>query len=182
MKEKQKEFLTLYESVHDSFARYCHAKAYGIMEPEDLISESVLKALESFDKLRNKKAFLSFMFTIAKNIVNNKYRRAKFSGSYKEEHAHSIPDEGIDADTRLDVQILYQALDELPEKQKEALILFEISGFAIKEIAEIQKSGESAVKQRLKRGRAKLAEILKSDQLEKEPVGTRSTVLMSIFL
>ena len=48
----------------------------------------------------------------------------------------------------------------LPEEQKEAVILFEISGFSIKEICEIQQAGESAVKQRLKRGRQKLTEIL----------------------
>ncbi len=77
MKDAQEEFLDLYKSIHESFARFCHARAYGLMEPEDLISESILKALESFSQLRNKEAFLSFMFTIAKNIVNGKHRRKK---------------------------------------------------------------------------------------------------------
>ncbi len=100
MKDTQKEFLELYQSIHESFARFCHARAYGLMDPEDLISESVLRALESFDKLRNKEAFLCFMFTIAKNIVNSKHRRVKFTGSYNEDHACLIPEEGMDAETR----------------------------------------------------------------------------------
>lgn len=182
MKNTQKEFLELYQSVHESFARFCHARCYGVMPPEDLISESVLKALENFDKLRDKKTFLSFMFSIAKNIVNSKHRRAKFKGSYNEAVVNNIPDEGIDAETRYDITVLYQALNQLPSNQKEAIILFEISGFSIKEIAEIQNSGESAVKQRLKRGRENLAKELKSDQLIQETIGTRSTVLMSVFL
>lgn len=182
MTDQQQEFLGLYEAIHKSFARFCHARAYGLMEPEDLIAESVLKALEHFDKLKDKKTFLSFMFSIARNIVNNKYRREKFRGKYNENYAHSIPDKGIDAETRYDVEILYQMLNELPAKQKEAIILFEISGFSIKEVAEIQNSKESAVKQRLKRGRENLANKFKSDQLKHESVDTRSSILMSVFL
>ncbi|MFO0496195.1 MAG: RNA polymerase sigma factor [Flavobacteriia bacterium] len=51
----------------------------------------------------------------------------------------------------------------LPVVQKESLILFEIAGFNIREIAEIQQASESAVKQRLKRGRQKLTEILHNE-------------------
>jgi len=182
MKEVQEEFLTLYQSIHESFARFCHARAYGLMDPEDLISESVLRALENFDKLRNKEAFLSFMFSIAKNIVNSKHRRVKFKGNYNENYVNTIPDEGIDAEARYDVVILYEALNKLPKQQKEALILFEISGFSINEVAEIQNSGVSAVKQRLKRGRENLAKQFKSDQLKQETIGTRSSILMSMFL
>jgi RNA polymerase sigma-70 factor (ECF subfamily) len=182
MKDTQEEFLDLYKSIHESFARFCHARAYGLMDPEDLISESVLKALESFNQLRNKEAFLSFMFSIAKNIVNGKHRRQKFKGTYNEAHAHMIPDEGIDVEMKYDVAVLYEALNKLSKKEKEAIVLFEISGFSIKEVADIQNSGESAVKQRLKRGRENLAKQFKSDQLKQETVGTRSSILMSMFL
>jgi RNA polymerase sigma-70 factor (ECF subfamily) len=58
------------------------------------------------------------------------------------------------------VHFLHVALAQLVDEQREAIILFEISGFSIKEIVEIQASSESAVKQRLKRGREKLVEIL----------------------
>lgn len=181
MNEYQSQFLSLYEPVHESFARFCHAKAYGLMEAEDLISESVLCALESFKKLKNDDAFLSFLFSTATNILNKKNRRLKFKAEYHDADAFVLKDEGIDAETRLDVAILYDALNELPSAQKEALILFEISGFSIKEVAAIQNAKLSAVKQRLKRGREALANILKSDQLRSESVNKRSQVLMTIF-
>lgn len=182
MKQNKQTFLALYEPIHESFSRFCHAKAYGVMEAEDLISDSILMALEHLDKLKNEEAFLSFMFSIAKNIVGKKYRRQKFRGLFNEEAVNKIEDEHLDAETRLDIEVLYNALNQLPEKQKEALVLFEISGFSIKEIASIQKSGASAVKQRLKRGREKLAILFKSDQLKYESVDTRSSILMSVFL
>jgi RNA polymerase sigma-70 factor (ECF subfamily) len=66
----------------------------------------------------------------------------------------------------MDIHFLYLALQQLPEEQRECIILFEISGFSIKEIAQTQQAGESAVKQRLKRGREKLIEILHARPLE----------------
>ncbi len=50
----------------------------------------------------------------------------------------------------------------LPEKQREALALFEISGLSIEEVREIQGGSLSAVKMRLVRGREQLALLLRS--------------------
>ena len=182
MNNYQEQFLKLYEPQHESFARFCHARAYGLMEAEDLISESVLVALEKFETLRDKEAFLSFLFSIASNILKKKNRRLKFKGDYHENQVRFIVDESIDAATRIDVSVLYDAIGELPKAQKEAIILFEISGFSINEIAKIQSSKVSAVKQRLKRGRENLAKAFKSDQLRGESIDSRSSILMSVFL
>lgn len=43
---------------------------------------------------------------------------------------------------------------------KESIVLFEITGFSIKEIVEIQDDSVSSVKQRLRRGRERLEKIL----------------------
>jgi DNA-directed RNA polymerase specialized sigma24 family protein len=40
---------------------------------------------------------------------------------------------------QFEIELLYQFLTKLPELQKEAIILFEITDFSIKEIMEIQK-------------------------------------------
>ena len=57
--------------------------------------------------------------------------------------------------------MLHQALATLSPKQRAALLLFEIGGFSIEEIATIQKAKSiSAVKSRLSRTRQKLREAL----------------------
>ena len=43
---------------------------------------------------------------------------------------------------------------------KESIVLFEITGFSIKEIVKIQDNSVSSVKQRLRRGRERLKQIL----------------------
>lgn len=162
--QSKQEFIELYKDAHEPLSRFCMAKSYGVMDAKDLLSETVLAAMEGFDKLRNKKAFLSYLFTIASNKVNATLRRRKFSGAYDEQQALAQMDNNGASDARFDISILYEALNELPESQKEAVILFEISGFSIKEIMEIQNSGESAVKQRIRRGREKLALLFSEDR------------------
>ena len=162
--------------------RYCSAKSYGVMDASDLASETILRALESFDKLNNEEAFLSFLFSIANNIIKNELRREKFKAPFSKKNTSTVLSQEINAETRLDIKILYNALNQLTEKQKEALILFEVSGFKIKEIMKIQTSTEPAVKQRLKRGRENLAKILGVKELQNKTLDSKSTMLTSIFL
>jgi RNA polymerase sigma-70 factor, ECF subfamily len=179
--EKQIEFMKLYEPVHNSFVRFCAAKAYGVMETGDLVNETILNAFADFEKLKEKKAFLSYLFSIACNVVNNTLRKKKVV-SYTNEFDCQIEDKTQPVyETKSEIELLYKALNKLPDAQKEALILFEISGFSIKEISEIQKAGISSVKQRLKRGREKLSEILCCPKISSENVLKRSPVLMNMF-
>ncbi len=158
--EKQVAFMELYEPIHDRFVRFCQTRMHNSDETQDLINETILRAYENFEKLRNKDAFLHYLFGIATRIRYNQYRREKFKGAYQEEKHMYIPDMHSRPDEKADIYFLYKALEQLPEKQKEAIILFEISGFSIKEIQVIQDSKASAVKARLSRGRKKLTKIL----------------------
>jgi RNA polymerase sigma factor (sigma-70 family) len=57
-------------------------------------------------------------------------------------------------------RFLLKALDELPENQRKALLLQVVSGFSIREIAEIQRVSEGAVKTRISRARSGLRDLL----------------------
>ena len=83
-------------------------------------------------------------------------------------------DLGASTDTSTDVYFLHQALAQLSDEQRESIILFEISGFSIKEISKIQETSESSVKQRLRRGRIRLKEILTFVALPNEDNETSS--------
>jgi RNA polymerase sigma-70 factor (ECF subfamily) len=157
---KQNEFLALYEPIHDRFERFCRARVYGDLDFRDVINESLLIAYSKFESLTSPKSFLSFLFGIAVRVIGNQLQKKetkRFNGNeqYIEQKDHvSSPAE------QADVHFLFQALAELVDEQREAIILFELSGFSIKEIAAVQNASEAAVKQRLKRGREKLTELL----------------------
>lgn len=170
---KQQAFLALYEPVHAPFARFCQARVFHSSDAKDLVSETVLQAYEHFDSLRHKEAFLHFLFGIASRILKNKSRRRKFWGIFQSAEAEEKHHDSQNAEVSADVQLLYGALAKLPQEQREAVILFEISGFSLKEVQDIQGCSLSAVKSRVVRGKRRLARLLNDQEtlrvLESEP-------------
>ena len=162
------EFLQHYQPVHNSFARYCSSHAYGIMEADDLVQESVLSTMKAFHSVRDKSKLLSFMIAVANNIIRNTLRRKKFNMQLSEKHLMNIESRVPDPDMRLDIHYLYKALNKLPVQDKEAVILFEISGFSMVEIAEIQHASEGATRVRIHRARNRLRELLTTEGVTME--------------
>ncbi len=157
---KQHEFMNAYEACHDRFLRYCSSLAYGKMDVQDLVQDVLLSAFEKFDQVQNKEQLLHYLIRAARNRSISLWRKRRIQVEITENHHERLKSQGVSAETILDINILYTNLDKLPAKQKEAVILFEISGFSMKEIAVIQKSTEGAVKTKVSRGRSKLTELL----------------------
>lgn len=170
-----------YEEIHTGFVKYCKAKSYGIMEYEDLVNETITRAFEGYDKLKEKDAFPGYIYGITKNILKNELRKRTSINKYEIYRIDRNITTENHAEQKFEIEILYKALGHLSEDQKEAIILFEISGYSIKDIAKVQDTGESAVKQRLKRGREKLSEVLSISEISSEKVKKRSVVLISLF-
>ncbi len=162
--EKQIAFLELFKPVEQNLYRYARAMADSYEEAKDLSADTVLSAYEGFESLKHKEAFLSYLFTIASRIAKKKRWRKKFFGVYNEVEALQMPDNSQNADRNIDIELLYKAMGQLPAKQKEALVLFEISGFSLKEIQEMQGGSLSAVKSRISRGREKLTQLLQENK------------------
>jgi RNA polymerase sigma-70 factor (ECF subfamily) len=165
-KEKQKYFLKLYEPIHDRFERFCRARVFGKMDHQDLINETLLIAFQKLSSLRSEKYFLSFLIGISVRILSNNHKKKK-EEAWPIHQGFDVEDQNADTSRNAEVYLLYQAIGLLPEDQKECLILFEISGFSIKEIMQIQDVSESAVKQRLRRARLKLLELLTNSKDQK---------------
>lgn len=169
-RSKQKKFLKLYEPVHDRFEKFCRARAYGDMPYDDLINETLLVAYTRMSEIRNKEAFLSFLIGISTRILSNSNRKKKAEVVDDEFILTNYADPKAQMEQQYNVELLHRSLAQIPKEQRETLILFEITGFSIKEITQIQDSGESAVKQRLARGRKALAEIVKNELAYNEEV------------
>ena len=157
---KQQQFMELYKACHEPFMRYCSALAYGKMDTEDLVQDVLLSAYTHFEKLRKPEDFLHYLIRAARNRSVSNWRKGKKRIQLTEKYAKRLSDKGVSPDKLLEIDFLYKALDCLPRKQKEALILFEVSGFSLKEIAEMQKSTPGAIKTQLSRGRKRLRKLL----------------------
>lgn len=160
---KQVAFLKAYQVCHEPFLRYCSAMAHGKMDTEDLVQDVLLSAYRHFDKIEKKGQLLHYLLRSARNRSISKWRKQKYKAELVEQYSERLKSQEVSAEMLLDIQLLYRMLDKLPEKQKDAIILFEISGFSMKEIAVIQGSTAGAVKTKISRGRKRLKLLLQDN-------------------
>ena len=138
------------------------------MPYEDLMNETLLIAYQKIDDLERRGAFLAFLIGISLRLLANHRRKQRTRPASDSPLLlnYADPDDRISRDQ--DVAFLHQALAMLPAQQREALILFEITGFQVKEIAALHNCSAAAVRQRLVRGRKALAAIIQHQLKVKE--------------
>lgn len=152
--------MELLKPVQPNLERFVFAMTRDAETARDITAETILVAFERFETLRNPQAFLSFLFTIAVRIHRRQNNRAQRTQSLDQDVLPDMVAPDTPPDIAADISALYSALQDLPEKQREAVVLFEIMGLRMKEIREIQGGTLTAVKVRISRGRKKLAQIL----------------------
>lgn len=158
--DKKITFMKLYEPVHPQFERFCKARVYGQLDFKDLMHDTIIIAFNKLHQINDEKAFLHYLFGTAIRVLSN--HKKKKTPNYTENlnQFEYINHEKTDIEKNIELEHLKIALSRLPDDQRETLLLFEIAGFSIKEISSLQQIGESAVKQRLSRGRQNLLVIL----------------------
>lgn len=127
----------------------------------DVVSETVLIAYEKMDTVRNPDAFWGFVLTIARHIYLRRRRRESLFRPIIDEDAEHFSATGPSPEDCTEVQLLYDALAELPVRQREAVVLFEIVGMSLEEICVIQGGTLSGAKSRVARGRQRLIVLLR---------------------
>ena len=164
---KQERFMQVYEPVHERFERYCKSRVYGEFHFKDIMHDTLVVAFEKFDEIKSTDVFLHFLFGTATRILANhrKKKRPEFVDQLKGKYEYSH-NENDSIEQQFEINDLYKCLQELDQVTSECIILFEISGFSIKEIMGIQNSSEAAVKKRLSRGRMQLLALMQSLEIK----------------
>ncbi len=154
-------FMRLYEPHHASALAYTRRLTGNDEDARDLLHDSLEAALRAFRTLRRADSFKPWFFRIARNRHINKMRRLKLSRRFL---FHVTPETSIQVDERVAERAkLKDAMDVLSPEEREALLLFEVDGFLIKDIARIQHRSISTIKYRLRQGRDKLRNAYFSD-------------------
>ncbi len=162
MESQRERFRRLFEPIHPrvvAFARHlCRSRSEG----DDLLQEALVRAFTRLDTLRDEGAFRTWLFRIVISVHRNRshvtfWRR--FVPLVEDPPAHASGDyriAGALPETAEATRRARAALATLPAVQREAIVLFEIEGWLVEDIAAAQRVSPSAVKSRLARGRARL--------------------------
>lgn len=131
---------------------------------DDLVQETLFKAWNHLDSFKEGTNLKAWLFTILRNTYFSERRKRKrevedADGSYAaslssrpEQHGH------------MDMQDFRAALAQLPDDQREALILVGAAGFTYEEAAEVSGCAVGTIKSRVNRARNRLATMLGLDE------------------
>ena len=138
------------ESYFGGLYRYAYWLCRNRWQAEDIVQESLLRAWRAWPALREERALKSWLFT----IVHREHLRAAARVPRTESDA-GAEEAGYDPDPggALDME---QALQELADDSREALLLQVLGGFTCAEIAQVLGASEGAVMTRLTRARQAL--------------------------
>ena len=154
-------FITYVECEQEALRGFLLALCCGNKdEADDLAQDALVKAYLSSSGYQEKGRFRSWLFKIAHNTFLNHKASQKTTISIDDARVQSLPLGGDEGGLHQD---LYLALRTLPPKERSAITRFYLSGYSVKEIAQITDISEAAVKQQLSRGRDKLRKQLTID-------------------
>jgi len=127
---------------------------------DDLVQETLMKAWAKFDTFEEGTNLRAWLFTILRNEFYSQVRKKgreveDADGAYAARLASQPAQSG-----HMDMRDFRAALVQLPDDQREALILVGASGFSYEEAAEICRCAVGTIKSRVSRARSRLADIL----------------------
>ena len=154
--------IALLEPIHKQAVatarRLCRSSAEG----DDLFQDTVLRAFEKLHTLRDESKFRSWFYATLLSRHRTRMRASFWRRWIPWETA--FPDglepageDGTEWGIRAGgAARARRALESLPVDQRQAIVLFDLDGFSIEEVARMQRASVPAVKSRLARGRERL--------------------------
>lgn len=154
-----------YSPVLNFINRFCANRESA----EDLTQEVFLRVYKSASRYKPKAQFKTWLYTIAKNVCLNELRKSKdfvtsldaaaISGDVEVQKQLADPNNpGPDEEVirKEKALVIRQAISDLPENQRLAVILRRFDHFSYAEIAEILEVSDKAVKSLLSRAKVNL--------------------------
>lgn len=188
---KEEGYRYLYESTYQS-KFYLAVKYMNRQEPaEDVLQEAYAKAFSKLDTLKEPEAFPGWLGMIVANEAKNALQKRNpllFSEVQSQEDEDFIPEV---EDVREEVQpelsyskketqaLVREMINALSPEQRVCILMFEIEGIPIRDIAAALGCSENTVKSRLNYGRKNLRK--KAEELQKKGYKLYSLAPMALF-
>src|SRR5690606_13207312 len=143
-------------------------------EVEDVAQETFIKAYRALPNFRGDSAFYTWLYRIAVNTAKNhlaaERRRPSGSASYENEDGETFDETENLSDintpeaafaSREIAETVNQAIEELPQELRTAIVLRELEGLSYEEIAQAMECPIGTVRSRIFRAREAIANRLR---------------------
>jgi RNA polymerase sigma-70 factor (ECF subfamily) len=148
-----------YQLFHGRLYSYLRRASRNAAVADDLFQETWLKAARHAHRLEPNTNLEAWLFTIARNTFLSQRRWQSFDLK----RARAFFAIRSSAEPTASSSDLAHALEQLPNTDRELLLLIAETSLALEALAEVMGIRYSALRQRLSRARSKLAVILKQE-------------------
>ena len=159
------EFYCLVEQEIPRLRRYARALTRGSDRGDDLVQDTLLRALTKLHLWQPGTDIRAWLFTIMHHQYVNRVRREmREAGTVDVEHISSTLVATTDPTARRQLVELDRALAQLSAEQREVLLLVGLEGMDYQSVAQILGVPIGTVRSRLSRGRERLRELIGRDR------------------
>lgn len=158
-------FEQLIKEYYENIYAFCYRRTCNENTAADLTQEVFLKLISSIYNYKFTGKFSNYIFTIAVNTCNDYFKKMKADTNDKLDEIPSsdaLPEETVI--TSEESKLLVHSLNNLPDKQREAIILHYFHDLKAKDIAKITGVPLPTAKSRIKQGLDKLRKLYKEDE------------------
>jgi RNA polymerase sigma-70 factor (ECF subfamily) len=161
------EFTRLAAELRPRLHRYCARMVGSAFEGEDVVQEALAHAMEALSRMEKMPGKIEnpegWLLRIAHNAALDLLRRRKRSRIASDDDALAdVADQASEADARIAASAHLRAFLLLPTLQRSSVLLADVLGYSLAEIASLLDTSVAAVKAALHRGREKLRDIAAS--------------------
>jgi RNA polymerase sigma-70 factor (ECF subfamily) len=157
MVEARNRFMELVDELRPELHRYCARMTGSVFDGEDVVQDTLAKAYYALGQMREPPNLKPWLFRIAHNAAMDFLRRYERRNV---DVVSDVPDRAEFEDAGIDPELVEAALTvfvELPPVQRGAIILKDVLGHSLEEVATTMETSVGAVKSALFRARANVA-------------------------
>jgi RNA polymerase sigma-70 factor, ECF subfamily len=157
-------FFDLLEQEIPRLRRYARALTRDVVRADDLVQETLLRAFRKEHLWEPGTDLRAWLFTIMHNQYVNEVRRAtRDAASLDVQECSTFLIANSDPSASRQMQELEHALSQLPEGQRQVILLVGLEGMSYEDVAGVLQIPVGTVRSRLSRGREVLRNLMGLD-------------------
>ncbi len=185
VKEAQRGDHAAFEALVRRYSERAYRAAYRVVRDSDMaeevLQEALIKAYRGLERFELRSSFYTWLYRIVVNLALDRRRRAKRAPQLewddrvaREADPRAVMPSSTDpelASRRSEVcELVSLGIQELPDGQREVLLLREVEGLSYEEIAQSMQISKGTVMSRLHYARKKMVVFLRGHGVEPEDV------------
>ena len=152
----------LLEPLIPALRRYAYALVRDHDAADDLVQDTLERALSRWALRRSDGDLRAWLFTIQRNLHVSALRQSQRRGAHVELDEATTPSSAAAQESGIEVQDILATLDQLPEEQKSLLLLVGVEDLSYDDAAKVMGVPIGTVMSRLSRGRQRLRALLET--------------------